>query len=312
MQIAMVGAGGIAQRHLSGLVHESDITIVGHVAPRRESIDAAIQRWGGRGYQDINSLLESETVDAAWITVPPGEHGVIEFALLERNIPFFVEKPLSADRQTAEKIAEMIDQTGTIVGVGYHWRALDILAGVRAKLAENPARMVLGRWHDSTPPPLWWRHQATSGGQMVEQATHLVDLARYLLGEAQVTGSLAGTHHRPAYPDADVAGVSAALLQFPDNTVGVFSATCLLPSKDTVHLQFVCEGMLITIEQTRVVYDDGKEKRESRVGNDPFVTENRAFIRALQQKDPSLLYSTYADAMRTHRLCHNILEASQV
>ncbi len=312
MQMAMVGAGGIAQRHLSVLIHEPDVEIVGHVAPRRESLDDAVERWGGRGYQDINSLLENETVDAVWITVPPGEHCAIEFALLERNIPFFVEKPLSADRRTAEEIAEAIDRTGTIVGVGYHWRALDILAGVKAKLVENPARMVLGRWHDSTPPPLWWRHQATSGGQMVEQATHLVDLARYLLGEAQVVGSLAGTHHRPAYPDADVAGVSAALLRFPDNAVGVFSATCLLPSKDTVHLQFIGEGMLITVDQTRVSYDDGKEKHEIKVRNDPFVTENRAFIQAMQRHDPALLYSSYADAMQTHRLCHDILEAGQV
>jgi myo-inositol 2-dehydrogenase/D-chiro-inositol 1-dehydrogenase len=312
MQIAMIGAGGIAQRHLHVLANEPDVKIVGHVAPRRESIDAAVQRWGGRGYQDINSLLDNETVDAAWITVPPGEHGAIEFALLERNIPFFVEKPLSSDRDTAEKIAEMVAQTGTLAGVGYHWRALDVLAGVRAALAENPARMVLGRWHDSTPPPLWWRHQATSGGQMVEQATHLVDLARYLLGEAKVTSSLSGAHHRPVYPDADVASVSAALLQFSNHTVGVFSATCLLPAKDTVHLQIICDGLLITIEQTHVVYDRGREKHEIRVGNDPFVTENRAFIQAVLQNDSSLLYSSYADAMRTHWLCHDIHEIGQV
>jgi myo-inositol 2-dehydrogenase/D-chiro-inositol 1-dehydrogenase len=311
MKIAMIGAGGIAQRHLGVFSNFPDVEIVGHVAPRREQVDAAVRHWGGRGYQNLNDLLEKEAVDAAWITVPPGEHGAIEFALLERKIPIFVEKPLSADRETAEKIAEMVDRTGTVVGVGYHWRALDTLVGVKAKLAENPARMVLGRWHDSTPPPIWWHHQATSGGQMVEQATHLVDLARYLLGEAQVAASLAGTPPRPAYPDADVASVSAALLRFVDSTVGVFSATCLLPSKDTVYVQFICEGLLITVDQTRVIYDHGKEKHEISVRDDPFATENRAFIQSVQQNDASLLYSTYADAMRTHRLCHDILEASQ-
>ena len=93
--------------------------------------------------------------------------------------------------------------------------------------------------------------------------------------------------------------------------MGVFSATCLLPGQDTVYVQLVCEGLLITVEQTRVTYDYGKEKRQIAVRDDPFVTENRAFIQAVQQNDASLLFSGYTDAMQTHRLCHDILEASQ-
>lgn len=310
MKIAMIGTGGIAQRHLGVLVKEPDVEVVGHVSPDAEGVEAAVRRWGGRGYSDVGNLLKNETVDAVWITVPPAEHGTIERALLESSIPFFVEKPLSADRQTAEGIAEKIDQVGAIVGVGYQWRAMDTLAGVRAALAETPAHMVSGYWHTTTPPPQWWRRQAASGGQMVEQATHLIDLARYLLGDAQVAGSVAVHQQRPAYPDFDVAGASAALLRFQAGAMGVFSATCLLGASHTVQLQLVCEGLMITLNQERVIYDRGREKLEIKVQNDSFAAENRAFIQAVQQHDSSLLYSAYADALKTHRLCHAILEAS--
>jgi predicted dehydrogenase len=311
MKIAVIGAGWAANRHLGVLSAELDVEIVGHVTPIPEQLGAAVKRWGGRGYADVESLLKHETVEAVWIAVPPGEHGLIERTLLAHKIPFFVEKPLSADRSTAEHIGEAIERERAIVGVGYHWRALDTLPAVRQKLAENPARMVIGQWHDATPPPFWWRHQATGGGQMVEQATHLVDLARALLGHATVASALAACHARPQYPDADVDDVSTALLRFGNETVGMFSATCLLGGPALIHLQLICEGLLITITQAGVVYDYGTEKREFKARSDPFVTEDRAFIKAVKQNDRSLLYSSYADALLTHRLCHDILEASR-
>lgn len=228
MKIAMIGTGYFAQRHLAILTSEPNIEVVGHAATTIEKATQASQRWGGRPYTNCADLLEHETVDAAWICVPPGSHDTIEQSLIERDIPFFVEKPLSADRQTAEVLAAAIAAKGIIVGVGYHWRAMDTIPEVRQTLSDHPARMVIGTWYGTTPPALWWRHQATSGGQIIEQATHLFDISRFLVGDASVTSAMAGHHYRPAYPDADVADVSSALLCFNMGAIGLFSATCLL------------------------------------------------------------------------------------
>lgn len=311
MKIAFIGAGWVAGRHLGQLITQKDLEIVGHVSPVAQELEAATRQWGGRAYSSVADLLKHEKVEAAWITVPPGEHGQIEVAFIERGIPIFVEKPLSADRETGEKIGAKMREKGVIAGVGYHWRAMDTLAEVKERLAGNLPRMVLAAWHDATPPPVWWRHQKTSGGQIVEQATHLFDLARCLVGEARVLDASAAIHPRLAYPDADVASVSAALLRFNDSIPGVFSATCLLGSQAEVYLKMVCEGLLITVTQTEVVYETHSEKRKVRLGNDPFLTEDRAFIRAIQSNDPSLLYSSYEDALITHALCHDVLEKYQ-
>jgi predicted dehydrogenase len=308
MKIAFIGAGWVANRHLSSLENEPGLEVVGHVSPLAGEVEAAVKRWGGRGYASMDGLLAHERVDAAWITVPPGEHGEIEKTLIEKGIPIFIEKPLSADRATGVEIGETLRRKGVIAAVGYHWRAMDTVPAVKEYLAENPARMVLGAWHDATPPPDWWRHQNTSGGQMVEQATHLFDLARYLVGEAHVLDAAAFAVPRPAYLDADVASVSAALLNFDAGLPGVFSASCLLGNQAEVYVKLVCEGALITITQTGATYENGKEKREVRLGNDPFLDEDRIFIQAVQQDDPSLLRSSYEDALKTHALCHDVLE----
>jgi myo-inositol 2-dehydrogenase / D-chiro-inositol 1-dehydrogenase len=311
MKIAFVGTGSIAQRHLAVLTTLPDIEVVGHTSTTPAHVEAAAARWGGRGYADVDALLANESVDAVWVTVPPAEHGSIEYRLLEKGIPFLVEKPLSADRQTAEDIARAVQQHDGIVAVGYNWRALDTLPAVREHLAHNPARMVQGAWHSSTPATAWWTKQDASGGQMVEQATHLIDLARSLVGEAEVAGGLATRHDRSAYPDADIDSVSAALLKFTAGPVGVFSATCLLAGSTDVRLQLICEGLSITITLAQVTYDYGHERHEFKTRVSSYLNQNRAFIEAVRQQDPSLVYCTYADALKTHRLCQDIVEHSR-
>lgn len=312
MKIAMIGAGGIARRHLRVLAAEPEIEVVGIVSPTADNAAAAARLFGGRAYTDHEELLRHEQVDAAWICVPPGSHGAIEASLLARGIPFFIEKPLAADRATAEQIGRAITVEGVIAGVGYHWRALDTIPEVRQVLADHPARMVLGAWHDALPPPRWWRYQTTSGGQMVEQATHLFDLARFLVGEAHVTAATATRYGQAAYPDGDVADVSAALLQYEHGATGVFTATALLGGLAAAQVQLVCEGIMITITQQSVTYERGREKRQVLTGNDPFVVEDRAFLAAVEDHDPTRLISSYADALLTHRLCCDVLDASSV
>lgn len=308
MKIAIVGAGWAANRHLEKLVEEKNLEIVGHVSPITNELESATKRWGGRGYKTVNNLLKHEQVEAAWITVPPAMHGDIEFELLDKGIPIFVEKPLSADRETANEIGRKILEKGVIAAVGYHWRAMNTIPEVNNFLRENPARMVLAAWHDSTPPPAWWQVQKTSGGQIVEQATHLFDLARYLIGEATVVDSIGCVNQRPAYPGSDIADVSAALVSFSNGVPGIFSATCILGSPIDIYVKIVCEGTMITITQTEVTFETSNEKRMIRVVDDPFLSEDRAFLKAIKANDQAMLFSSYEDALKTHALCHDVLD----
>jgi len=312
LRVAMVGAGGFAARHLEVLARERGVEIIGHVSRTLAAAEAQARRFGGRAHRDVQELLAQERLDAAWITVPPHAHGAIEHALIAAGVPFLVEKPLSGDRATGEAIGRAVADAGLVAAVGYHWRALDTVPELRARLTDGPpVAMVTGAWHSSTPPPPWWRSRARSGGQFVEQATHLLDLARHLLGEAVVTHAVADRRERPSFPDADVADVSAATLRFDAGALGVFTATCLLGGSDRVELQLMREGGLITITQGSIVYDDGRERRAVRAAGDPVATEDRAFLAAVRSGDAGMLVCAYADALRTHELAHEVVAAAR-
>src|SRR5436189_115091 len=93
------------------------------------------------------------------------------------------------------------------------------------------ARLPATRSHcRRVPPPPWWRHVAESGGQAVEQATHLYDAARFLVGEAEVHGAASAHSPRADHPDADVDSVAAAVLRFETGAIGAFVNTSVLDS----------------------------------------------------------------------------------
>jgi len=306
VKIGIVGTGGVARRHLAVLTRISDTVLVGHVSQAPGRADAQAAEWGGGAFTDVEELLAHARPDAVWVCVTPDRHGPLEGSLIAHGVPFFVEKPLAVDVLTAETIAARIESTGLITGVGYKFRALDTLPHLRELLQQTPPRMVLGAWHAALPSPPWWRSAARSGGQLVEQATHLVDLARCLVGEGEVVSAIFGRWPRTDVSDSDVPDVSAALLRFitPDGSVpGLFSATCLLEGSQAIHLQLVCEGRVLTLSERSLIIETGRDRSELANEADPFKVEDRAFLAAVRQQDPRLVLSSYADALKTQRLC---------
>jgi myo-inositol 2-dehydrogenase/D-chiro-inositol 1-dehydrogenase len=305
MRVAFVGTGGVARAHLRVLSGIEGLEIVGHVSRVGERSAVQARSFGGRAFTSVQELLEQMLPDAVWVCVAPDQHGQTESALIEAGVPFFVEKPLSVDLHTAERIHQQLGKSDLAVAVGYKFRALDTLLQTRELLAESPPRMVLATWHDRMPRPLWWRRTRQSGGQVVEQATHLLDLACLLVGEASVVAGFGRRWHRDDAPDADVPDVSSALLRFstPDGDVpGLLSTTSLLRGPQCVQVQFVCEGRTLTLTDAHLLVETGLETTEYPTSVDPFAVEDAAFVNAIRSGRPETVLCTYADALKAHRL----------
>jgi len=67
----------------------------------------------------------------------------------------------------------------------------------------------------------------------------------------------------------------------------------------------------VLVEEGSVRYDDGREVRTVRAGADPFVRQARAFLRAVRSGDPGELICDLEDALRSHRLTHDVLDATR-
>lgn len=309
IRLGVIGVGAIAARHLTVLAEaDEEVDVVAHLGRRAETINVAVQRFGGTGYLDVDQFISSG-LDAALITVPPSQHGVIEHALIKARVPFLAEKPIALDAETAIAIADAAERSGVLVAAGYNWRALDKMETVRRLIAVNPVRIAIGRFHIGTPSAPWWRQQAESGGQILEQACHLVDLCRSLLGEADLLGAT-GTHGPlPEFEDGDVAGTSAALLRFAHGVPGVITATCVLPGSSAVELRLICNALEIVITLAGVEIIAGGESVHHAAVGSSYARQDRAFYAAVRSGEKLGVYSSYADALKTHHMCLHIAHA---
>ncbi|MDP9457842.1 MAG: Gfo/Idh/MocA family oxidoreductase, partial [Actinomycetota bacterium] len=168
-RIGVIGAGFIGRRHLGNLLGFDDVRVAAVADPLLDRAHEAAAPQRAAAYDDYDRMLDDSELDALYICVPPFAHGAPEMAALERGLPFFVEKPLAIDLETAERVARGVQDQELVTAVGYHWRYLDTTERVRGLLDENPARLALGYWLDTTPPPEWWGREDRSGGQMIEQ-----------------------------------------------------------------------------------------------------------------------------------------------
>jgi len=309
-RIGFIGAGGIAHRHFGVLEGFEDVEIAAIADVDLSRAEDAAARFGARAFSDVDAMLAEVTLDALYICVPPFAHGAPERAAIAAGLPFFVEKPVSLDITTAEEIARDVAAAGLVTAVGYHWRYLDTVDEVRGLLAHNPARLISGYWLDSTPPPQWWWHADQSGGQMVEQTTHLLDLARYLVGDVTRVYGLAGHTERAEFPGLDVPTVSTASLQFASGAVANFASTCLLGWNHRVGLHLFGDRLAVELTDHDLMVDVGRGRPVRGAEGDPVWREDRDFIDAVQGKE-NRVRCPYPDALATHRLAIAIGESAR-
>jgi predicted dehydrogenase/glycosyltransferase involved in cell wall biosynthesis len=301
-RVGFVGAGVIASRHLGNLLEFPEVQVVAVADPVAERAEGMAARCAARSYSAHAAMLEEERLDALYICVPPYAHGPPELAAVEAGVPFFVEKPVAVDFETAEEIAGAIAASpGLATAVGYHWRYLDIYEHARGLLQDNPARLALGYWLDATPPPRWWVQRGLSGGQTIEQTTHVLDLARTLVGEVTTVYAAGSRIERDHFPAADIDDVSAATVHFETGAVGSISSSCLLRWPHRIGLHTVSDGMMIELAEFEVMVDVGQGRPVTPAEGDPFVRADRDFVDAVQGKGDRIRVP-YHEALKTHRL----------
>lgn len=306
-RVGLVGAGGVAQRHARVLSGFEDVELVGVTDVTRGAAADLAGQHGGRAFAEVGELLAAE-LDAVYVCVPPFAHGPVEEAVIAAGVPMFVEKPVAVDLDTAERIADLVAQRQLLTAVGHHWRYLHVVEQARELLADRPVRMISGAWLDKVPPVAWWARREHSGGPMVEQAAHVLDLIRAVVGEAtEVTAY--GNATPPPVDGADIDSVTAATLRFANGAVGTLNAACVLSWKHRAGLEILADGLALSLaEDGLVVRDVDGERRSDSSPDGARVAVDRAFIDAVRGVGDDIRVP-YAEALGTQRLACAIADS---
>jgi predicted dehydrogenase len=183
-----------------------------------------------------------------------------------------------------------------------------------------------------------------SGGPIVEQATHFCDLARLLGGEVDMA-SVQAVAIDPGSPKAALAdapadrsgkmarrlddGVpfefsvprsTAAVWRFQNGAIGSLThATLLHGKKYESELEVWGDGLRMVLRDpygacqllVRRPHGERTDVEGDFSQDDPYLTEDAAFLEAVRLGDASRVRSGYADAFRTHEFTWAICRAAQ-
>ncbi|MGQ9902213.1 MAG: Gfo/Idh/MocA family protein [Fimbriimonadales bacterium] len=304
IRIGFVGTGGIANTHFDALSQVSEAQPVAFCDIDAARAERAAARFNGRAYTDWRTMLERESLEALYICLPPHGHDGVEIEAAARGIHLFIEKPVARTLDYARRAAEAIQQAGILSMVGYHFRYYGAIERAKERLQGLPVLLVKGAWEGGMPGVPWWRHHAQSGGQLVEQTTHIFDLARHLAGE--ITEVFTFSHNNPTllhYPDGDVSVADAVCLRFENGAVGIITDTNGLHAPGEVGLKVYTPERVVEVSWGRMVESEANRKEEYSSRENPYLREAEAFLQAIRTGDRSLIRSDYADGVRTLAVC---------
>ena len=290
----MVGAGAVAARHVRTLLAMDGVEVAGVADPALERARELAGSAGAATYPNHMELLAAERLDAVYICVPPFAHGAPELAVIDAGLPMFVEKPVAIDQETAATVAARLAERPVITCTGYHWRWLDIFDRAAELLADRPARLVQCFWLDKVPPPLWWLRRDGSGGQVIEQTTHVLDAARGLAGEVAEVHAFGARE-----PAAEIHHVSAASLRFASGAVGTVVSSCLLPRLHRAGVQVVADGLSLELSETELVVEADGRREAWTADADARPRPDRDFVAAVRGGEDRVRVP-WPEAYRTH------------
>lgn len=299
IRLGFIGTGGIAQGHMKRLAEMPDVEMAGYADVVLDRAQKAAADFGGQAFDDYRKLVDEVKLDGVVICIPPFAHGDIELACCDRGLHMLIEKPVAIDVEMAKPILAAVKQSGVATVVAYKYRWDDHVIKAREMLADKCIGLVFGNFWGGTPGAPWWRVQAQSGGQFVEQTTHIVDMARYLCGDiVEVSGLETRLCMHQALEHYDIADAAAANLRFASGAIGNISNTSMLVGWGQSSLRVMAQEFTLQIAGHTLSWADKDGGDQVQMESDGYTGEDKAFLAACQG-DRSLAYSDYEDAVKS-------------
>jgi predicted dehydrogenase len=270
LKVGLLGCGGIANRHaeaMKSLAGQMELVACCGRDPDRTA--AFAQPRGARAYTDVDAMLAAERLDLVIATLPPfNRNGEIE-RIAQAGVHLLVEKPIALDEESAMRMVEAVEASGVIAGIGFMYRFGDAIRRWKAEDTGAPG-LFSGSYHCNALHAEWWREEATSGGQIVEQVIHQIDLIRHMIGEPDhVYARRANLFHRDV-PRYDVEDVSSIVFGWNDGRIATLTgANIAVPGlwfKQWAVLAEKMTGRFVDWNIAELTHTQGEVKSEAIAG----------------------------------------------
>jgi predicted dehydrogenase len=311
--------------------------------------EAAVSEVAGRfGYErwttDWRELVDDPAIGLFDNGGPNSLHAEPTIAAAEAGKHVLCEKPLGRDAAESYEIWQRVAATGVKHLCGFNYRFVPAVRLAREMIEAGELgeiRHFRGRylqdWGDDPTLDTWrFQPEESGSGAIGDLGTHVVDLARFLVGEVSTVSALVRTF----LPGRKVDDALEAAVEFEAGTVGTFEATRLALGRRNA-FQWEINGSKASLafdmerlNELQVFRADGDRARGFRtvlvseeehpfwdlwwppghiIGwGDTFVHETYHLLRAIAYDSEVAPYgATFEDGYRAAEVCDAIVRSSE-
>lgn len=225
IQLAILGAGRIAQVHLQGYKRiQNKVNVCAVVDVREDAAKNTAADWGiAKSFRTLEELVSNEACDAVDICLPHDAHVESVETACGAGKHVLLEKPIARTLEEADQIISAAEGQGLTLMVGHN----HVFNPVVQKAKQVIDGGLIGRPHLAKVFSFGWllfaendfrkSKERTGGGVFIDTGIHFVYVLRYLLGDVQSVLAIQTNSVRHEMQGEDNAIVS---LRFSSGCVG--------------------------------------------------------------------------------------------
>ncbi|MBN2396690.1 MAG: Gfo/Idh/MocA family oxidoreductase [Candidatus Atribacteria bacterium] len=304
IKAGVIGTGAIAHvAYFPSLASMKNVEISAVLSGHFENAQSTIRQYGGgRAVHNLDEFLKQD-LDCAFILTPKNVRKEYLVPLLDAKLDVLVEKPLATTLKECAYLADISAKSGQLVMVAFNRRFSPVnQRGIAAFNGEKPEYVLAQKNRE------FKEYRGT-----LENAIHMVDMLRYILGECTKVEAQA-RYKDPFYED-----LCTALLSFESGSVGLLGAS-RSSGQWFERIEMYGGNKTVIMEcpvSYRVIYPDHEEGQNmtplykgwanviDTLGFKPCIEH---FIHCVETREKPLTCAE--DAFKTHELMDRILRVA--
>jgi myo-inositol 2-dehydrogenase/D-chiro-inositol 1-dehydrogenase len=303
VRVAIIGAGWIAAEHAATIGRLDDVEL----AAVCDIDDGRARELAGSAavYTDWHELLDRESPDAVFVCTPPLLHREAAVEALGRGIHVYLEKPVARGLEDARAIVDAAAGSDAVCAVGYQWRAVEVLDDLREALDGQELGLMIGIGTGPTKSRPWFLDRAASGGNLLERASHGIDLERAIGGEVVAVQATAGAIPLAQSEEGlgEIEDAAAIALRFANGAVGSTTIAWTrdgLPGHYSLDVLGTESSFRLELDPDFTLHGISRGKAiDARTTQHPLERGVRRFLDAARDGDRGRVFCTPVDAAGT-------------
>jgi myo-inositol 2-dehydrogenase/D-chiro-inositol 1-dehydrogenase len=305
VRVAVVGFGTMGRKHTENCSRIDGVEVAAVVGVDEAEAEAIRTEAKVPAYTDAIKMLAEVPVDAVILATPPGTRRDTVMKAASMGKALFLEKPIALNLPTAREYCEIAEKQSLVNAVGFQLRYSPLIERakeiVEGRTVTHVRTACTTSYYLKRDVPDWFLQRRHSGGPLLEQAIHPIDIARLLVGD--ITHVFARAE-RLLFPDAgelDSEDTIVLAYRFASGALGTHIDSCAMT-------EFNWEVELFGPDW-RLLVDFARKRLSGHIGEatvkqdftdiDLHLLEMQAFIEAVRNHRPDIVRSEFADATRT-------------